>query len=276
MKETFGQRLSRIRKEKGYTQEDIASRITISPQAVSKWENDISSPDILVLSSLADILGVSVDELLGREGEEEKTSSRPNEERKDDDVEVEHAEEVKDKDEGVHINNSGVHIKDDDGSEIHVTNKGIFIKDEDGSTKEIHPKIMIHKVFHKVSVIISSVVCGLALVGYILLGILWTDQQMGWKMGWLLFFLVPIIGSLFQAIEKKKICHFAYPVLALGAYLTLGFLGMYFGFPSWEFYWFLFLTIPAFYLIFHPVDKYVLHHGEEDDDDNDDEDEVDD
>ena len=46
---------------------DIAKRIIISPQAVSKWENDLSSPDILVLSSLADILGVSVDELLGHE-----------------------------------------------------------------------------------------------------------------------------------------------------------------------------------------------------------------
>ena len=40
--ETFGQRLSRIRKEKGLTQEDIAKRIVISPQAVSKWENDVS------------------------------------------------------------------------------------------------------------------------------------------------------------------------------------------------------------------------------------------
>ena len=65
-KESFGQRLSRLRKEKGLTQEDIANRITISPQAVSKWENDVSSPDIDYLNSLADILDVSVDVLLGR------------------------------------------------------------------------------------------------------------------------------------------------------------------------------------------------------------------
>ena len=39
MKETFGQRLLRLRKAKGLTREDIASRVTISPQAVSKWEN---------------------------------------------------------------------------------------------------------------------------------------------------------------------------------------------------------------------------------------------
>ena len=39
MKETFGQRFLRLRKEKGLTQDQIAQRVNISPQAVSKWEN---------------------------------------------------------------------------------------------------------------------------------------------------------------------------------------------------------------------------------------------
>lgn len=67
MKETFGQRFSRLRKAKGLRQEDIAEKINISPQAVSKWENDISLPDITILSELSDLLGVSLDELLGKE-----------------------------------------------------------------------------------------------------------------------------------------------------------------------------------------------------------------
>ena len=66
MKETFGQRFARLRKSKGYTQEQIADKVNISYQAVSKWENDISSPDISILGELANILGVTVDELLGR------------------------------------------------------------------------------------------------------------------------------------------------------------------------------------------------------------------
>lgn len=66
MKETFGQRFLRLRKEKGLTQDDIALKVNISPQAVSKWENEISMPDISILGDLADILGVSLDELLGR------------------------------------------------------------------------------------------------------------------------------------------------------------------------------------------------------------------
>ena len=66
MKESFGQRFARLRKSKGYTQEQIAEKVNISYQAVSKWENDISSPDISILGELATILGVTVDELLGR------------------------------------------------------------------------------------------------------------------------------------------------------------------------------------------------------------------
>ena len=72
MKETFGQRFSRLRKNLGLKQEDIAEKVNISAQAVSKWENDLSAPDISTLPILADILNVSLDELLGREVEETK------------------------------------------------------------------------------------------------------------------------------------------------------------------------------------------------------------
>jgi len=80
MKKTFGERFSRLRKKLGLTQEDIASKVNISAQAVSKWENDQSAPDISILPTLADILNVSLDELLGREVI--KTIILPEEERK--------------------------------------------------------------------------------------------------------------------------------------------------------------------------------------------------
>lgn len=67
MKETFGQRFQRLRKAAGLTQEDVANKVNISAQAVSKWENDISAPDISVLAELADMLGVTTDVLLGKE-----------------------------------------------------------------------------------------------------------------------------------------------------------------------------------------------------------------
>lgn len=67
MTETFGQRFSRLRKAKGFTQDDIANKVNVSSQAVSKWENDINMPDVGILLNLGDILGVTTDELLGKE-----------------------------------------------------------------------------------------------------------------------------------------------------------------------------------------------------------------
>ena len=81
MKETFRQRFARLRKNLGFKQDDIAEKVNISAQAVSKWENDLSAPDISTLPILADILNVSLDELLGREVEQTKIV--PEEERKD-------------------------------------------------------------------------------------------------------------------------------------------------------------------------------------------------
>lgn len=64
-KETLGKRIAALRKEKGLTQEQLAEKVGVSAQAVSKWENDVSCPDITLLPLLADLLGVTVDELLG-------------------------------------------------------------------------------------------------------------------------------------------------------------------------------------------------------------------
>ncbi len=64
MEETIGKRIAARRKEKGYTQEEIAERLGITAQAVSKWENDTSCPDISLLPALAEMLGTTVDALL--------------------------------------------------------------------------------------------------------------------------------------------------------------------------------------------------------------------
>ena len=80
---TIGKRIALLRKEKGLTQEELATHMGVSPQAVSKWENDQNCPDISALPKLAKLLGVSVDELL--EGKQELAPVRllPPEERKD-------------------------------------------------------------------------------------------------------------------------------------------------------------------------------------------------
>lgn len=64
MDQTLGKRIAELRRRKGLTQEELAQAFGISAQAVSKWENDITCPDIGILPELAGMLGVSVDELL--------------------------------------------------------------------------------------------------------------------------------------------------------------------------------------------------------------------
>ncbi len=61
----LGRRISKLRKEKGWTQEQLAEMLNVSPQAVSKWENGNSCPDITLLPVIAKLFGVTVDELFG-------------------------------------------------------------------------------------------------------------------------------------------------------------------------------------------------------------------
>ena len=72
MKETIGNRIQKFRKEKGMTQEELAEKLGLSSQAVSKWENDASCPDISMLPKLCNLLGVTADELLSGKTETAK------------------------------------------------------------------------------------------------------------------------------------------------------------------------------------------------------------
>ena len=61
---TIGENIAAFRKEKQLTQEELAEKMAVTPQAVSKWECDSSYPDVTVMQQLARILGVTVDEIL--------------------------------------------------------------------------------------------------------------------------------------------------------------------------------------------------------------------
>lgn len=61
---TIGKRITALRHEKELKQDQLAEMLNVSPQAVSKWENNQTCPDISLLPRLAEILGVTVDELL--------------------------------------------------------------------------------------------------------------------------------------------------------------------------------------------------------------------
>ena len=80
MNETIGNRITKFRKAKNMTQEELANLLGVSSQAVSKWENDISCPDISLLPKLCRVLGITADELLT--GKNDEVKMMPAEQRK--------------------------------------------------------------------------------------------------------------------------------------------------------------------------------------------------
>ena len=71
MKKTLGTMIAELRKQHGMTQLELAEKMGVTDKAVSKWERDLSCPDINSIPNLAEILGVSVEELMQikKEGE---------------------------------------------------------------------------------------------------------------------------------------------------------------------------------------------------------------
>ena len=75
-KQTLGMMISTLRKEQGMTQLELADKMGVTDKAVSKWERDLSFPDINSIPKLAEIFGVSVDELMQVKTETKENLSR--------------------------------------------------------------------------------------------------------------------------------------------------------------------------------------------------------
>lgn len=87
-----------------------------------------------------------------------------------------------------------------------------------------------------------------AVITYVLLGYIFKGA--GWRTGWLVFLLIPVIESAATAVKTKNPSAFVYPVLVTGIFLAVGLF-----FHIWHPTWVLFLTIPAFYAICNYVNR---------------------
>ena len=72
---TIGKNIAELRKNRGMTQEQLAEILGVSAQSVSKWENDTTMPDIMLLPAISGCFGISVDELYG--GKKPETACEP-------------------------------------------------------------------------------------------------------------------------------------------------------------------------------------------------------
>ena len=126
---TTANRLYELRKQHGYSQDELADKLNVSRQAISKWERSESSPDTDNLIALAKLYGVSLDELLNytpaKSGEESKESQAQTQ----DDNTAENAQSAVEDDK----NDTSSFDYEENGDRVHIDENGIHVQDKDGS-----------------------------------------------------------------------------------------------------------------------------------------------
>ena len=268
-------RLVKLRKKNGYSQEELADKLGLSRQAVSKWERAEASPDTDNLICLAKLYGVSLDELLSTDEdvdtiveEQVKKEEEPKEETpKEEEVKEEPKEDVK---ESVHIGKDGIHITDDDGSQVIIDGEGIRTIKKDGTAKK-RKHFETDKVI-MVSNILEGILFLVATVAYILLGAL---LGMWWN-AWVVFFIPEILVSIIRAIRKKNANHFNITFLAIFTYFFVCM--VYPGLEAnlWHPMWVVVFAIPIYHTTVSLFNKALgKSEDDEDDEDKDDEDVID-
>lgn len=263
-------RLFEYRKANGFSQEELAEKIGVSRQAISKWERSESSPDTDNLIALANLYGITIDELLNGtdapkkiseeqpkeepDKESQKKEENPNDEKKGSTnanfTNGFTKENGKDK---VHIGWDGIHVESKDGDNVHVGTNGVHVETKDGhiynkSTPPFYsPKPEKNPWLHALLPI--SIVCLYLFFGFF--------TKNGWAVGWIMFLFIPIIETAVTAIKTKNPTHFCYPVFVAAMYLSGGMI-----LHIWHPTWILFITIPMYYII---CDAYNKTHRKKQD-----------
>ena len=264
-------RLYELRKKQGLSQEELAEKLGVSRQAVSKWERSESSPDTDNLIALAQLYGMSLDELIygEKESKEAKLDDEPSKsEETDNDESIVYDEDgdkvkvdsgsifVESKDgDKVKIDLNGILVKSNDGEKVKIGLNGIKIKtdDDDDDDDDDEWESMELKNKYKSSFWHKLPYPILCVIAYLTFGCL--DICGGWGLSWIIFTTIPLYYTLVTAIYKRKFSAFAYPVFTVTAYL---FAGLYF--DCWHPSWIIFVTIPVYYFIAGYIDKKI-HTG---------------
>lgn len=276
-------RLLQLRKEHKLSQEDLASHLNISRQAVSKWERAEASPDTDNLIELSKLYGITLDELLTGEkmaepqaAEEQARQDTPGssanssapEEPTPEAQQEPYFENGKDHvsfNRGIHVRSAngdrvdvgfnGIHVEDHSGEKVHVGLDGIHITDNQGN-----PAAANYRNWHchngkegdknkmPYKFWYSFPYPLIAVILFFVFGFCG-----GWAWSWLMFLTIPIYYTTVTAIRKANPHIFCYPILVAVIFFLLGFWG-----NLWHPGWILFLTIPFYYWL-----ASVLYHGKE-------------
>lgn len=258
-------RLYELRKKHGLSQEELAERLGVSRQAISKWERSEASPDTDNLIALAKLYGLSLDDLIYGE---KKTDDNKKEETAKERITSDDTPlfiDVEDGNNKVKIGPAGIFVEDEDGETVRIGLNGIKIhgsksSNDDDDDYEVHGVTVENDGNIKVNIDNSHkkktrfwlelpypIIC---VVAYLLFGFL--NICGGWALSWIVFITIPIYYSFVEAIYKRRFSEFEYPVFTAFAYL---FIGLYL--KNWHPSWIIFLTIPIYYPIANAIDTRI-------------------
>lgn len=254
-------KLVKLRKQAGLSQEELADKLGLSRQAVSKWERAEASPDTDNLICLAKLYGVSLDELLSTEDDAETIIKE----------QVKKDEDESKKGKTIDLGDGAIHIETEDGEKVHISGDNIHVIDEDGQEIKISGSGVRYardKYFDKRSEkekrrdrgiywAVSGILYVLATVAYLLCGFLLNM----WNTMWVLFFVPDIIMSLAKSIYTRRAHHFNITFVSLFSF----FLVCWVLFPEkqlWHPMWAVFLAIPIYYIIVNRIEALVYHQKE--------------
>lgn len=240
----IAKRLYEYRKNAGLSQDQLAEKIGVSRQAVSKWERGEASPDTDNLIALSEVYNVSLDELI-----KGKTKIDNQQEESAPTVSIEdgfiYVRDEK-RDEEVHIGFNGIHVNTPD-TRVHINAEDIFKNKNGHIFYKKKNKGKYQKFFNNFPYPVLTV------IAYLLFGFF--NVCGGWAYGWLVFLTIPLYYTLISAVCERNASSFAYPVLVVLVYLALGF-----SLSLWHPMWILFLTIPFYYFLCEFIKKLESKH----------------
>lgn len=216
-------RLVELRKSHNMSQEELAEKLNVSRQAVSKWERSESSPDTDNLIQLASIYNMSIDELLN--GEEAKLVLK----------EKTIVNEVK-------LNDKVKVLLEED--------KATVIEGDITKNYSISKILSWNDNINKKAKMLTSGFALMIVIAYLILGF---ALKNGFGTFWFLLILIPAPESIYHAICRKDVRKINIACIITSLYCALGMLINFFH-PGWI----LFLLIPLFYTLANP-----LHSKEE-------------
>lgn len=245
-------RLYEYRKQSGLSQEELAEKLGISRQSVSKWERAESCPDTDNLIELSKIYNVTMDELLNTS--KDIVTSTKEEVVKEEVVEknyrliIDYDSFEDDNDNEIILNENEVEVvRESDGYKYKLSYEDLYVNIEGKETKiteidgfgknSVEPSdkaLKVRDIINGTSILIIATL-------YVALCAL---KVMDWGKFWVVFVYYPALASLAETIAYKDARKFAFPILLAGIYVTLG---MYF--DGWHPYWFIFLLVPIYHTI---------------------------